>query len=95
MYLALDAFWDDNVTIISEFDLVDAERLVKQFVELHKSGVHNTVRNTFRVNYCYVSCQNKQNKNVPSDRLLSTFKECRRLYCIAVLCCICCIYSNK
>jgi hypothetical protein len=66
MCLALDAFWVDNVPIISEFDLVDAERLVQQFVELYKSGVHNTVRKTFRINYCYVSCQNKQNKNVPS-----------------------------
>jgi hypothetical protein len=28
--LALDLFWDDNVTIIPEIDLVDAERQVKQ-----------------------------------------------------------------
>jgi hypothetical protein len=55
MYLvrrALDLFWDDNVTIIPEFDLVDAERLVKQLLELNKSGVHTTVRNTLRVTYC-------------------------------------------
>ncbi len=35
--LALDLFWDDNVTIIPEFDLVDAERLVKQLFKLYKS----------------------------------------------------------
>jgi hypothetical protein len=35
--LALDLFWDDNVTIIPEFDLVDAERQVKQLFELYKS----------------------------------------------------------
>jgi hypothetical protein len=32
--LALYLFWDDNVTIIPEFDLVDAERQVKQLFEL-------------------------------------------------------------
>ncbi len=52
--LALDLFcqWDDNVTITPEFDLVDAERQVKQLFELYKSGVHTTVRNTLRVTYC-------------------------------------------
>ena len=50
--LALDLFWDDNVTIIPEFDLVDVERQVKQLFELYKSGVHTTVRNTLRVTYC-------------------------------------------
>jgi hypothetical protein len=34
MYVALDAFSDDNVTIIPEFYLVDAEHLVEQFFEL-------------------------------------------------------------
>ncbi len=55
MYLArpaLDLFWDDNVTIIPEFDLVDAGRQVKQLFELYKSGKHTTVRNTLRVTYC-------------------------------------------
>jgi hypothetical protein len=33
--LALDLFWDDNVTIIPGFDLVDAERQVKQLFELY------------------------------------------------------------
>jgi hypothetical protein len=50
--LALDLFWDDNVTIIPEFDLIDAERQVKQLLELYKSGVHTTVRNTLRETYC-------------------------------------------
>ncbi len=50
--LALDLFWDDNITIIPEFDLVDAERQVKQLFKLYKSGVHTTVRNTSRVIYC-------------------------------------------
>ncbi len=53
--LALDLFWDDNVTIIPEFDLVDAERQVKQLFEMYKSGVQSlqtTVRNTLRVTYC-------------------------------------------
>ncbi len=50
--LALDLFWDDNVTMIPEFDLVDAERLVKQLFELYSSGVHTTVRNTLRVTHC-------------------------------------------
>jgi hypothetical protein len=35
--LALDLFWDDNVAIITEFDLVDAEHRVKQVFELYKS----------------------------------------------------------
>jgi hypothetical protein len=48
--LALDLFWDDNVTMIPEFDLVDVECLVKQLFELYKSGVHTTVRNTLRLN---------------------------------------------
>jgi hypothetical protein len=55
MYLArpaLDLFWDDKVTIIPEFDLVDAGHQVKQLFELYKSGVHTTVRNTLRVTYC-------------------------------------------
>ncbi len=52
MYLAFYEFWDDNVTLIPLFDLVDAERLVKQLFELYESGVHTTVRNTFRVTYC-------------------------------------------
>jgi hypothetical protein len=44
--LALDLFWDDNVTIIPEFDLVDAERLIKHLFELYKYGGHTTVRYT-------------------------------------------------
>jgi hypothetical protein len=51
--LALDLFWDDNVTIrvIPSFDLVDAERLV---LELFKSRMHRdtTVSNTLKVTYC-------------------------------------------
>jgi hypothetical protein len=56
--LALDfkLFWDDNATIIPEFDLVDAERLVKQLFdrdfELYKSRVHTTLRNTLSASYC-------------------------------------------
>ncbi len=50
--LALDLFWDGDVTIIPEFDLVDAERLVQQLFGLYKSRVHTTVRNTLRVTYC-------------------------------------------
>jgi hypothetical protein len=52
--LALDLLWDNNVTIIPELDLVDAERLVNQLFELYKSRVHTTVRtrNTSRVTYC-------------------------------------------
>ncbi len=50
--LALDLFWDDNVTIIPEFDLVDAERLVKQLFKQYKSRVHTTARNILRVTYC-------------------------------------------
>jgi hypothetical protein len=37
--LALDLFWDGNVTIIPEFDLVDVERQDKPLFELNKSGV--------------------------------------------------------
>jgi hypothetical protein len=48
--LALGLFWDDNVTIIPEFDLVDTEHLVKQIFELYKSGVHTTVRNSLKSN---------------------------------------------
>ncbi len=50
--LALDLFWDDNVTSIPDFDLVDAERQVKQLFELYKSGLHTTVWNTLRVTHC-------------------------------------------
>ena len=58
--LALDLFWDDKVTIIPEFDLVDVERLVKPLFDLYKSGEHTTrplltmttVRNTSKVTYC-------------------------------------------
>jgi hypothetical protein len=50
--LALDFSWDDNFTIIPQFDLVGVERQVKQLFELYKSGVHTTVSNTLRVIYC-------------------------------------------
>jgi hypothetical protein len=40
MYLAHDKQWDDNVTIIPEFDLVDVWCLFKQHFELYESGVH-------------------------------------------------------
>ncbi len=82
--LALDALWHDNVTIIHEFDLVDAERLVKQFFdsgfELYKSGVHTTIRNTLGVTYCYVSCRKGRKKNIPSKSIyLGKSKEKQRL----------------
>ncbi len=67
--LVFDAFWDDNVPVIPEFDLVEAERLGKQFFELYKSGVHTTVRNTLRVTYSYVSCQKGTKKNIPSKSI--------------------------
>jgi hypothetical protein len=35
--LALDLFFHDNVPIIPEFDLLDAERQVKQLLELYQS----------------------------------------------------------
>jgi hypothetical protein len=60
MCLALDLLWDDSVTIIPEFDLADAERLVKQLFALYKSGVHTIVRNTFRVTYCYDTKMKKE-----------------------------------
>jgi hypothetical protein len=52
--LALDAFRDDNVTITPEFDLADAERLVKNFFELYKCGSQTDVRilEHFESNYC-------------------------------------------
>ncbi len=41
-----------RLAIVPEFDLVDDERQVKQLLELYKSGVHTTVRNTLRATYC-------------------------------------------
>ncbi len=67
--LALDAFLDDNVTIIPEFDLVDAERLVKQFFELCKSGVHSTVRNTLRVTVLLRIMPKRKEEKIPSKSI--------------------------
>ncbi len=56
--LALDLFWDDNVTIIpdseieSEVYLDDAELQVKQLFKLYESGVHTNVKNTLRLTCC-------------------------------------------
>jgi hypothetical protein len=53
MYLVrLDLFWDDNVTIIPDFDLVDVKRQVKKLFKLYQSRVHTTVWNTLKVTYC-------------------------------------------
>jgi hypothetical protein len=67
--LALDAFWDDNVTIIPEFDLFDAERLVKQSFDLCKSGVHNTARNTLRVMVLLRIMPKRKEEKIPSKSI--------------------------
>ncbi len=42
MYLALDEFWADNVAIVQEFDLVDADIVERLVIYLYKSWVHTT-----------------------------------------------------